>query len=62
MGCENAHSLYVGKDTYDRLAHGVNPANKQPVVVPGANHTDLYDRVDIIPWDTIVEFCQKYLA
>ena len=59
---EAAHSFYFGKDTYDQLAHGVNPANKEFVVVEGANHTDLYDQVDIIPWDAIVEFYQKYLA
>lgn len=57
-----AHSFYFSKDTYDQLAHGVNPANKELVVVEGANHTDLYDQVDIIPWDAIVEFYQKYLA
>lgn len=57
-----AHSFYFGKDTYDQLAHGVNPANKELVVVEGANHTDLYDQVDIIPFDTITEFYRKYLA
>lgn len=59
---DRAHSFYFGKDTYDQLAHGVNPANKELVVVEGANHTDLYDQMDVIPWDTIVEFYQKYLA
>lgn len=59
---DKAHSFYFGKDTYDQLAHGVNPANKELVVVEGANHTDLYDQVDIIPWDAIVEFYQKYLV
>lgn len=59
---EAAHSFYFGKDTYDQLAHGVNPANKEFVVVEGANHTDLYDQVDIIPFDTITEFYRKYLA
>lgn len=59
---DKAHSFYFGKDTYDQLAHGVNPANKELVVVEGANHTDLYDQVDIIPFDTITEFYRKYLA
>lgn len=59
---DKAHSFYFGKDTYDQLAHGVNPANKELVVVEGANHADLYDQVDIIPWDAIVEFYQKYLV
>ena len=59
---DKAHSFYFGKDTYDQLAHGVNPANKEMVVVEGANHTDLYDQADIIPWDKIVAFYDQYLA
>ena len=57
-----AHSFYFGKDTYDQLASGVNPENKEMVVVEGANHTDLYDQVDIIPWEKIIGFYDKYLA
>ena len=35
--------------------------NKELVVVPGASHTDLYDRMDIIPFNRIVEFFNKNL-
>ena len=59
---DKAHSFYFGKDTYDQLAHGVNPANKEMVVVEDANHTDLYDQIDIIPWDKIEAFYNQYLA
>ena len=35
--------------------------NKKLLIVPGASHTDLYDKTDIIPFDAIVEFYQTYL-
>ncbi len=38
---------------YRLLQGGVNPGNKEFIVVPGANHTDLYDQVDVIPFDAI---------
>ena len=30
--------------------------------VPGAVHIDLYDDVDVIPWDVIEEFLGRHLA
>lgn len=53
-----AHSLYFGKDVYARLEQGINPANKQLVIVEGANHTDLYDGggFDVIPFDDLAAF------
>lgn len=30
-------------------------------IIPGAAHTDLYDRTDVIPFDTITEFFRKAL-
>ena len=33
--------------------------NKELLIIPDAVHTDLYDRVDIIPFDKITEFFQK---
>lgn len=49
---DKAHSFYFGKDTFALLRGD----NKEFVVVPGASHTDLYDRKEIIPFNRIVEF------
>lgn len=58
---ESAHSLYMGKTAYEKLQEGIAPENKEMVIVPGATHTDLYDQVDIIPFDTIQGFFEKNL-
>lgn len=52
---DKAHSFYFSKDVYARLKGD----NKEFLVIPGANHTDLYDRLDVIPLDTIAEFYNK---
>lgn len=52
---DKAHSFYFGKDAFALLKGD----NKEFVVVPGASHTDLYDRMDIIPFNRIVEFFNK---
>ena len=57
-----AHSFYFSEDTYEQLEAGIAPDNKELVVVPGASHTDLYDQVDIIPFDKITAFYEKALA
>lgn len=57
-----AHSFYFSEDTYEQLKAGIAPDNKELVVVPGASHTDLYDQVDIIPFDKITAFYEKALA
>ena len=54
---DQAHSYYFGKDTFAKL----KGANKQMLTVKGANHCDLYDRVDIIPFDEIAAFYSEYL-
>ena len=59
---EKAHSFYFGNDAYKKLS--VTPGqnnNKLFMVIPGANHTDLYDRKDIIPFDALVKFFNEYL-
>ena len=58
---EKAHSLYFGEDTFKQLKAGIAPDNKEMVVVPGASHTDLYDQVDVIPWDKLQDFYEKAL-
>lgn len=60
---EKAHSFYFGDEAYKKLI--VTPGkdnNKLFVVVPGASHTDLYDQVDIIPFETIEKFFKEYLV
>ena len=59
---EKAHSLYFSEAAYEELSHGVNPSNKELLVIPGANHTDLYDQMDVIPFSKIQEFFQKSFA
>ncbi len=54
---EKAHSCYMSRDAF-RLLKG---ENKELLVIPGAVHTDLYDRKDIIPFDRIGHFFEKYL-
>lgn len=58
---ENAHSLYFGKTAFEKLKDGIAPDNKEMLIVPGANHTDLYDQMDKIPIDAIEDFFNKYL-
>lgn len=59
---EKAHSFYFGSDAYKKLT--VTPGacnNKLFMVIPGANHTDLYDRTDIIPFAAIKTFFDEHL-
>ena len=54
---EKAHSRYFGEDAFKKLKGG----NKELMIIPGASHTDLYDQVNIIPFDKIDSFFHKYL-
>lgn len=54
---DKAHSYYFGKDTFAKL----KGANKQMLTVKGASHCDLYDQIDIIPFDEIAAFYNEYL-
>lgn len=57
---EKAHSCYFSKDAFAKMLDGnPNTENKQLLILPGAVHTDLYDRTDVIPFDTITEFFRK---
>lgn len=49
---EKAHSCYFSKDAFKNLKGD----NKELYIIPDAVHTDLYDRVDIIPFDKLVDF------
>lgn len=54
---EKAHSRYFSEDAFKKL----KGENKELLIVPGANHTDLYDNLDKIPFDKIEAFYKKYL-
>lgn len=54
---EKAHSRYYSEDVYKMASEP-----KQLLIVPGADHVDLYDRVQRIPWDALTEFFTKHLA
>ena len=59
---EKAHSCYFSKDAFaDMVKDSPYAANKELVIIPGAVHTDLYDRKDIIPFDKIKDFFRKNL-
>lgn len=54
---EKAHSGYFGKDAFANLTGD----NKELLLIPDAVHTDLYDRMDIIPFGKLAEFFQENL-
>lgn len=54
---DQAHSKEFSEDAYQRAAEP-----KALHIVPGAGHVDLYDRVNLIPWDTLTVFFSKHLA
>ena len=54
---EKAHSCYFSKDAYQNLRGD----NKELLIIPGAVHTDLYDRVDIIPFEKMSKFFAEHL-
>lgn len=53
---ENAHSRY-----FSETAYAVCAEPKELLIVKGASHVDLYDRVDRIPFDAMTSFFNKYL-
>lgn len=54
---ENAHSRYFSEDAYKKLAGD----NKELMIIPNANHVDLYDQPDKIPFDKIESFFKSNL-
>lgn len=53
---ENAHSRYFSEDAYKNASEP-----KELDIIPGANHVDLYDRKDRIPFDKLTSFFEKNL-
>lgn len=59
---EEAHSCYFSKDAFaDMVRDNPYTDNKELLIIPGAVHTDLYDRKDVIPFDKIEQFFRAYL-
>ena len=54
---EKAHSRYFSETAYSKLTGD----NKELLIIPGANHTDLYDQMDIIPFEKLNAFFTEYL-
>lgn len=44
---EKAHSCYFSETAYSKLTGD----NKELLIIPGVNHTDLYDQIDMIPFE-----------
>ncbi|HEX8126068.1 MAG TPA: alpha/beta hydrolase [Allosphingosinicella sp.] len=53
---QNAHSRYFSETAYAAAAEP-----KELMIVPGASHTDLYDRTDVIPFDKLASFFRRSL-
>lgn len=60
---EKAHSCYFSCDTFENMTKDSRYTdNKELLLIPGAVHTDLYDKTDIIPFEKMEDFFRKYLA
>ena len=55
---EKAHSCYFSRDAFEKLSGD----NKELLIIPGAVHTDLYDRLDVIPFDKMEAFFRQYMG
>lgn len=49
---EKAHSCYFSRDAFTKL----QGQNKELLIIPDAVHTDLYDRMDVIPFEKMEQF------
>ena len=54
---EKAHSRYFGEDAFKKL----KGKNKELLIIKGATHVDLYDNLEKIPFEKIVEFFRNNL-
>jgi fermentation-respiration switch protein FrsA (DUF1100 family) len=54
---EKAHSRYFSETAYAAAAEP-----KELMIIPGASHVDLYDRLDVIPFDKLTRFFGQHLA
>lgn len=60
---EKAHSCYFSRDAFANMIKDSKYAdNKELMIIPEAVHTDLYDKTDIIPFEKLESFFEKYLV
>lgn len=57
MHGEKAHSRYFSEDAFKKLKGD----NKELMIIPGANHTDLYYKTDLIPFGKMEHFFKENL-
>ena len=55
---EKAHSRYFSEGAYEKLTGD----NKELIIIPGANHVDLYDNMAAIPFEKLRSFFEEYLT
>jgi fermentation-respiration switch protein FrsA (DUF1100 family) len=53
----DAHSREFSEDAYKRVTEP-----KELYIVPNAGHVDLYDRVNLIPFDKLASFFNQHLS
>ncbi|MNT90433.1 hypothetical protein D3C72_2313340 [compost metagenome] len=53
---EKAHSRYFSEDAFKAAAEP-----KELMIIPGASHVDLYDQLNIIPFDKLTTFFKNNL-
>lgn len=59
---DKAHSCYFGKDAYNNMIKdNKHVDNKELLLIPNAVHTDLYDNLNVIPFDKIEDFFKENL-
>ena len=54
---DKAHSRYFSEGAYEKLTGD----NKELMIIPGANHVDLYDNLAAIPFEKLRSFFEEYL-
>jgi fermentation-respiration switch protein FrsA (DUF1100 family) len=53
---EKAHSRYYSEDIYKMASEP-----KELMIIPGADHVDLYDKMNLIPFDKLAAFFKQHL-
>ena len=62
MHGDRAHSYYFGKEAYEAMVSDSKyTGNKELLTIPGAVHTDLYDNMEVIPFDKLQSFFEEHL-
>ena len=54
---EKAHSCYFSEGAYEKLTGD----NKELLIIPGASHVDLYDNLEVIPFEKLNSFFSEHL-